>query len=49
MTNEEALRRVDEKGTTLDAVIIKKANWLSHIIRLLSDAIEGIKILERRK
>ena len=52
ITNEEVLRRMDEKRTILDAVMKRKANWLGHIMRTggpLFDAIEGKIAIEGSK
>ena len=44
ITNEEVLRRVEEKRNILETIRIRKANWMGHIMRrrgLLLDVIEG--------
>ena len=44
ITNEEVLRRVDEKRTIIKEVTKRKANWVGHILRrngLMLDIIEG--------
>ena len=44
VTNEEILKRIEEKRTLLNNILRRKPNWVGHILRrncLLHDAIEG--------
>ena len=42
--NEQVLDRIGEKRTVINNILLRKANWIGHILRrncLLHDAIEG--------
>ena len=44
VTNEQVLGRIGKKRTFLNNTVIRKTNWIGHILRrycLLHDAIEG--------
>ena len=44
INNEQVLDRIGEKRTLLNNILLRKANWIGHILRincLLHDAIEG--------
>ena len=44
VTNEQVLDRIGETRTLLSNILLRKANWICHILRincLLHDAIEG--------
>ena len=44
LTNEQDLRRIEEKRPRLNSILRMDSNWIRHIVRrnyLLHDAIEG--------
>ena len=45
VTNEQVLDRIGEKRTLLNNILLRKANWICHILRrncLLHDVVEGL-------
>ena len=53
VTNEQVLERIGEKRTLVNNILLRKANWIDHILRrnfFLHDAIEGkMKGVGRRR
>jgi len=50
ITNEEVLRRVGEKRTTLETIVRRKKNWIGHIMRgdgLMKEVMEGKMVGKR--
>ena len=44
VTNEQVIKRLDEKRTLLNNMLRRKANWIGHILRrnfLFHDVVEG--------
>ena len=52
ITNEQVLQRIGEKRTLLNNILLRKANWIGHILRrncLLHDVTVGQMTSKRNR